>query len=277
MIVAGLLGVLIFWHDRTRGHLSIALEGPVSRRAIWQSKSVYALFTLASANLATLLIIGVTGLFAGMGGSVGAMILRTLYLFSLQTGLAITALAVGALTGSVMLGGLGTASVSIVPLVLGSIWRSVLFYLGAIPRWGEVVGGFFFFLSPFNYAYPTVPLWQEGAFSCLALAWALLGYQYGLRWWETAHLERFHEVFVFPWVWNVFYGILGLMSAMVITTFIAVTVHFQSSLFMACLIPLSVAGCFAWRKAWVGLSRRGLPWAPEGKDVESRVPHATKT
>lgn len=28
MIVAGLLGVLTFWHDRTRGYLSIALEDP---------------------------------------------------------------------------------------------------------------------------------------------------------------------------------------------------------------------------------------------------------
>ena len=271
MIVAGLLGVLTFWHDRTRGYLSIALEGPVSRRAIWQSKIVYAFLTLASANLATLLMIGITSLFAGMGGCMGAIILRTLYLLSLQTGLAMTALAIGALMESVILAGLGTASVSVVPLVLGSICHNLPFNEGDIARWSEVVGGFFFFLGPFNYAYPTV-LWQEGIFSLLAFAWALLSCRYGLRWWEKARLERYSELFVFPWVWKVFYGFLGIISALVVTTIIAVPVHFQSSLFLICLIPLSVLGWFAWRTVWAGLSQRGFPWAPERHDVESRVP-----
>ncbi len=268
MVMAGLLGIAVFWNDRIRGHLNYVLEGPVPRRQVLLAKVWYSIPTIVLANLAIIAQL----LLIAWGYQVpiawGAMVLRAGFLICMQIGMVATALAIGTAVGSVIFTAVGTLLAATSPLVLSSLvqrlagpWPIVLrggYYVPEAPHWTVILTQGISHLSPFSSGYPTTA-WTTLLFSVTALVWAALALWMARGWWDRAPRERFGEPFFFPWLWNLYYGFLSLFSAFVGA---AIVQHLTRWSIWSIAIPLWIIGWFVWRGITIWMGRWAWRWGP---------------
>lgn len=268
MAMAGILGIAVFWNDRVRGHLNYALEGPLPRRQVLLAKVWYSIPTVVFANLAIIAAL----LLSAWGNQVpiawGSMGLRAGFLIGMQIGLAATALAIGTAVGSVIFTAIGTLFVATSPLMLSSLVQRLTrptpivqpesSYVPNPPHWAVILTNGISNLSPFSSTYPTAG-WSMLLFSAIALMWAGLVLWMALGWWARAPWERFGEPFFFPWLWNVYYGFLSLISALVGA---ALLHNISGWPFGMLAIPFWIIGWFVWRSITLWMGRWAWRWGP---------------
>lgn len=267
MVMAGILGIAVFWNDWVRGHLNYALEGPLPRRQVLLAKVWYSIPTIVLANLAiVLLLLGIAWI-EPVPLALGSMLLRAFFLIGMQIGMAATALAISTAVGSVIFTAIGTMLTAVSPLVLSGLiqrltWPIVQpggYYGPNPPHWAQMLTNATSYLSPFSTGYPTTG-WSQLLFGTIAIIWAGFAIAMALGWWDRAPRERFSAPFFFPWLWNLYYGFLSLISAFIGGAFLNNLVGWS---IWTAAIPLWLTGWFFWRSITIWMGRWAWRWGPK--------------
>ena len=265
VIVAGALGIGLFAYDRLTGGLFYSLEGPLRRREAFLVK---VLFGTAGILLPTVIAAAGTVIAAGVSANAdltGLILLRFAFQAAGQLNLFATALAMGAAM-STALSCIATATWAGLPSLLQGL-VSVLFWVER--RHAITVGGHRMLAFVLRPIAPWVPgLWQAlpnlspflpngffgytqlavaGLFAWL-VAWAALMLWQGPSWWERAPFERLRDAVFFPFLWNVYYAFLSLVTALVLTALIT-RGTVQGAGWGLIYALLFIAGWFFWRYA----------------------------
>jgi len=262
MGLVALFGIGLMWNDRGRGALEPVLDGPVSRRAVLVAKMWFSSKMLVTVYVViSILMLGLAWSF-GIDHLMGPILLRSLFLFAMQLGIVWTALAVATAIGSVVFAAMAMAILAVIPLGLGSLIVTLVLYFtrgGAFPYWSLVMRNVAMHLSAVAPTYPTGS--SQILFAAAAMVWAVIAATGGLFWWERAPQERFHEPFAFPWLWNLFYGMLAIITALVGGLIITVKLHSGTG-FAISAGCLAVIGWFFWRWIVLFMGRSPLRWGP---------------
>ncbi len=272
-VVAAGLGIAVMWHDRIGDHLADVLEGPVSRRQFIWAKIRWSGLTLMVPGVIMALWVSVLCFAIGRPQAIGAVLLRDFWLTSGALAIAMTSLAMASAMGSLLFAAAGTAVWPLLPVLAGSVYLSMVYsstrpghglsqraMIRANQTWAMIQH-----FSPFA---PTVPFQHGSIFGYgveyVAMA-AVFGYA-AMTWWHRAESERMRDPMVFPFLWNLYYAALALLTGGMGA---AIVMHFyyQSSVSP---LPLYVfwsifalGGWFFWRWAhlWIG-RRTTLRWGP---------------
>ncbi len=263
LFVAAIMGLALFAYDRFAGGLFYSLEGPLRRREVFLAKAIFG-----AASILLEVVLGTAGtlLMAGLSGNqslAGAILLRGLFDASGQLSLFATALAMGAAMDSV-LSGIATAIWAGLPALGQSLLGQLFMVQGkqpmTLPGGQSVTVTTFKFiapwigslaqslpgLSPFQQGFYGWPIGDVLAMIGWFIAWTVLLFWLGLGWWQRAPFERLHDAVFFPFLWNLYYAFLALLSGLVITQ--VVTRGMVRGLSWAAIYAaLSVAGWFFWR------------------------------
>lgn len=272
-VVAGILGIAVMWHDRMGDHLADVLEGPVSRRQFIGAKIRGSAITLTASGV--MMALGVSALCFAIGRpqEIGVVLLRDFWLTSGALAIAMTSLAMASAMGSLLFAAAGTAVWPLLPILAGSVYLSMIFhstYPGhpvsqhALMRSNQIWAMIQHF-SPFA---PTVPF-QHGSIFGYGVEYMAIAAAFGyaaMTWWYRAESERMRDPMVFPFLWNLYYAALALLTGGM-GSVIVIHFYFASS---ASSLPLYVfwsifalVGWFVWRWAhlWIG-RRTTLRWGP---------------
>lgn len=220
-VVAAGLGLGIFWNDRLRGHLSYVLEGPASRQNILRTKIWFSVLTL----LASYVVMAISILAASAEATTpypgGHLLVATLVMMIMASTMAMLALAMGSIMGSVIYAAIATATLGFLP----QIAATAVFYLTpqspVSPGLAIPAESASWFNSVLTHAAPLGSAAPPGATAVLALLWFLLlsvalG-TWSTRWWAKVPTERMGDAFCFPYLWNFFYAFLAALSSLVLT------------------------------------------------------------
>lgn len=265
-VVAGLLGLALFANDRWQGGLLYSLEGPLPRRQVLWAKALLGSGVLLCA--AILAAAGNVGAAAASGNLAltGPVLLRVLSDLAGQLAIFATALAMGGAMGTA-LSALAVAVWAVLPS-LGQSLMMVLFsappsqtlpdgarivVTGISPPWVAHVSAFLLALSPLTSTQSS-DLGLAGD-AALFLAWTGFMLWLGLRAWERAPFERLSDGVFFPVLWNFYYLVLALGSALFVITVVTHGTVTGAS-WLVSYLALTVAGWFFWRAALAKHGRR---------------------
>jgi hypothetical protein len=115
-------------------------------------------------------------------------------------------------------------------------------------------------LSPFQPAgFAGWPFSAILAFSAWFVGWTVLVLWLAYGWWERAPFERLRDAVFFPFLWNLYYGFLSLLSTLLLGALLTHGTVFGVA-WAAIYLVLLVAGWFFWR--FVVIWRGGRPDQP---------------
>jgi len=248
LFVAAALGVALFSHDRGAGGLLFSLEGPLSRREVWLAKLLFG-----SAILILVRVLGTAANLAAAAASGNLDLWSTLLLNALagvtgQLMFFATALAMG--------GAMATAFVLLATLLWMGL-PGLLQGLGMILWPAAPLHPWILALANFSPFQPFQASMFGGGSAVIRIAWFLVWTAamvwLGARWWDRAAYERLNDGFFFPFLWNLYYAFLSLVSGLIVTTVIT-RGQILGLGWAAIYAAFFVAGWFFWR--W-GVTLRG--------------------
>lgn len=249
LAVAGGLGIALFAYDRTFGGLFYSLTGPLRRREVWLGKARYgAVAIVAVTALGAAGAVGCAAL-SGNLALTGGILMRALFGVAGQLSLFATALAMGGAMGTVF-SCLATLVWVAVPSLVQGLLLQTFWPLGQNPApWLNGLAQTISYVSPF--LPNALSNWSPVAVLAVIawfLAWAALMAWQGPGWWARAPFERLQDGFFFPFLWNLYYAFLALVSGLVLIT---VLTHgmVRGPAWDIGYAALSAAGWFFWR--WV--------------------------
>ncbi len=261
--VAAAIGIALFGYDRFAGGLFYSLEGPLRRREVFTAKVLYGTITILLPVAA-----GTAGalLFADLSGNLGlagAIAMRGLFDATGELSLFATALAMGSSMGTVF-----SAIATVTWAALPSLLQSLLSNLFLVSNRSVVIlGGQSVSESTLRFAYPWIahlafalpnlspfqPAGFEGwplsavlALIAWFVAWTVLVLWLAYGWWERAPFERLRDAVFFPFLWNLYYAFLSLLSTLVFGALITHGTVFGVA-WAAIYLVLFIAGWFFWR------------------------------
>lgn len=250
-VVMGLLAMVVFQNDWTRGHLARAFEGPVRRADILRAKMAMLLTVMVAYALLT--FVSMVGFAAVVGrmDQLGRIAAWTLLEICLEASVAFLVLAASTAIGHPILVGVTAALWAVFPKILASVMAVATPFVRLpsgvqvmLPNpWATAVDR----LSPFPNIEPTHHLALYGLYF---LVWAVfMGYS-AFKWWEAVPTERFGSTFFYPTLWNVYFGLLALGSSFVVSIILSHPLMPQMGWGLALAVGiLSVPAWFWWR--WV--------------------------
>ncbi len=261
-VLGGLLALGVFWNDRSRGGLDGALEGPVSRRALLMAKMRWGILTITAVWVLLFVILALVAVGIGHAGFIGPLVIAGVWSVSSAVALYVAAVAFGAAMGSAFF----TALASVLWVTLPRIVESVAFQLtlgsgrrlplATAERWQTTLTDIHWF-SVATDGHPAG--WAAVLYAAYFAAWAVfLGWR-ALVWWERTPMERFHDPFYYPQLWNFWYAFLAILSGMFVAALAIPNVGSQGRLDIAALV-FGVPLWFLWRWTWRRLSRSALSW-----------------
>ena len=77
-------------------------------------------------------------------------------------------------------------------------------------------------------------------------------------------MERFHDPFYYPQLWNLWYAFLAILSGMFVAALAIPNDGYQEAHIYIATLIFGIPLWFLWRWAWRRLSRSALTWGPEG-------------
>jgi len=248
-IVMGILAVVVFQNDWTRGQIGRVLEGPVRRSDILSAKLGFLLATLVAYALIVFIGLTVFAVIARSTGRIGYVGSWDLLATSMGSATGILALAAGTAMSNPILVGLTTAIWVVFPKIISGIIATAT-PLVRLPGgvvvsppnpWSIAVDR----LSPFPNSEPANHLIL---YALYFLVWAVfMGYR-ALKWWNTVPTERFGSTFFYPQLWNFYYALLALVSAYVMALILSQPLMPQlGTPFYVSYGTLSVLAWFFWR------------------------------
>lgn len=263
-VLAGLMALGVFWNDRSRGGLDSSLEGPVSRRALLMAKVRWGILTITGVWVLLFVILAFIALIIGHAGLVGPLAIAGLWSVSSAIALYVATVSFGAAMGSVFF----TAMASLLWVMLPRIVESVAFQLtlgsghrlslATAERWQTTLTDIRWF-SVLTDGRPAG--WAAVLYAAYFAAWAVfLGWR-ALVWWERTPMERFHDPFYYPQLWNFWYAFLAILSGMFVAGLAIPNAGSQARLYIGALV-FGVPLWFLWRWTWRRLSRSTLSWGP---------------
>lgn len=218
IVLAGVLGLLVFWNDRSRGGIDAALEGPMSRRALMVGKLTLGVVTVLTAQVVVFLLLMVTALSVGRANAIGSLAaIMTLTLVASVCLMALT-LAFSAAMGSPFFIALATFVWLTLPRVVATVSTN-LTYLSTRMTVAEATAmnttvTHIHWLSPLVAVLPSNG--EALLYACYFALWAGAAVWAALVWWPHAPYEKLHAPLYFPWLWNIFYALLALVMGFVL-------------------------------------------------------------
>lgn len=266
VMLAGFLGVAVWWNDRSRGRLGLTLEGPVTRREALLAKFWMTWGTIAATSLLNGILLVVTVVLSGLNGWAGPVLVKTLLLLTVETVVAAATIAFGAAMGSAIFAAITTAIVGVIPLVAASVVTHFAYppWPARPQPWLAALMNALSRLSPFTFDYGTVSL--SVSHSALFLLGSVLLACFALRWWDRAPQERFHDPVFFPALWYAVYAFLAVLSAFVTAALIQPLVFpptRETWQFVAEFAAFAVIEWFMWRAIMRRIGRTALRWGPD--------------
>ena len=260
---AAVLGIALFAYDRLAGGLLYSLEGPLRRREVFAAKALFGAITLlvpvAAGTAGTLLFAALSG----NPGLAGAIALRGLFDAAGELSLLATALALGGAMSTVF-SVAATATWALLPALLQSLLMNLFWAPGVV---AVSAGGQLAYEQAPRFAYPWIgqvamalpnlspfqpaalsgwPLTESLALLASFIAWAALMLGLGSGWWERAPFERLRDSFFFPFLWNLYYAFLSLLSTLILGALIT-RGEVYGAAWAAIYLALFVMGWFFWR------------------------------
>ncbi len=263
--LAGLLAVGVFWNDRSRGGLDTSMEGPVSRRALLMAKIRLGIFTITGVWVLLFVTLAFIALAIGQAGLIGPLVVAALWSLCSAVALYMVTVSFGAAMGSVFF----TVLASLLWVLLPRIADSVVFQLtlgfgqrlslATATGWETTLIDIRWF-SVLTDGRPTG--WVAVLYAGYFAAWALFVGWRALAWWERTPMERFHDPFYYPQLWNFWYAFLAILSGMFVAALTIPNAGSQARLYVGALV-FGVPLWFLWRWIWRLLSRNALSWGPQ--------------
>jgi hypothetical protein len=248
-IVMGILAVMVFQNDWTRGQIGRVLEGPVRRSDVLSAKLGLLLATLVAYALIVFIGLAVFAVIARSTGRIGYVGSWDLLATLMGSATAILALAAGTAMSNPILVGLTTAIWVVVPKVISGIIATAtpLVHLpgGVVVSppnpWAIAVDR----LSPFPNSEPADHLILFALYFLVSTVF--IGYR-AFKWWNAVPTERFGSTFFYPQLWNFYYALLALVSAFVMALILSQPLMPQRGIpFYVSFGTLSVFAWFFWR------------------------------
>jgi hypothetical protein len=230
VLVAAGLGVAVVAYDRLAGGLFVALEGPLTRRAVFGAKLLWGGAVLVGTAVLVTAAFVVTAWATGNAGLIGLLLLHGLYTVSAQGDAFATAVAVSTAMATVY-SLVATGAWLAAPAVLGGLVTTLFTALivrreavtptGTTLVWSVHVAGPWVMplaaglpnLTPLQLQWGGWPLWAQWALIAGFLAWAGFMVAMARRWGTAAPYERLHDGFFFPRLWPIYYAFLAAVTA----------------------------------------------------------------
>ena len=287
-VVSGILGLGVMWYDRVRGHLLFVLEGPVQRTDVLRAKVIYGFMAIVAAYTLTMAILGFAASVTHTPLKILGLVAVSGYNILVHFVVFLTALALSAIIGNVLYGGIATAIITSIPVLLSSL---VSFFteprfpghplISLPPHWALSLAMAVSRFSPFAPYHPyrqvfvaspqsatipyyiAVPLWLAPIVMMWFIGWIVVLYQMALRLWARVPFERFSEPFYFPVLWNGVYALFSFITAWVFNALLWrnqpaarwASVSWASVwVFLACFI----VGWWVWREIVGFIGRHSL-------------------
>jgi len=265
LLVATAMGIALFAYDRFAGGLFYSLEGPLSRREVLVAKVVFGSASILLVATVSTLGTVLTAVLSGNAPLAGAVLLRCLFDATGQLSLFATALAMGTAMSTVF-SVVATATWILLPSLLQSL-LSNLFLVPGKQVVTLVPGGQRVPVTTVRFAAPWIahlaqvlpnlsPFQPTGSYgwslvAALALiawfvAWMVLVLWLAYGWWERAPFERLRDAVFFPFLWNLYYAFLSLLSTLVLGALLTHGTVFGIA-WAVIYLALFVAGWFFWR------------------------------
>ena len=259
-IIAGLFAIGLVWSDRGHGDLDWLLEGPAPRRQIFLTKVLCGISTIIAAYLWILAAMGITVLSIHKLELLPAVLERSLLGAAVGVFMFMIIISLTSAIGSVVLTVIAAGLASMIPQSVALVYRLVVVH-STITIMQENIYTTLQQFSPLPPDYPTGS--SQLIFTAVFAGFAYLLGRLGLRWWSRAALERFHEPFLFPWLWNVFYAFLAVISGLFVDGIMALRLQYsQVWIFVAAWGGLAVVLWFVWRRLIWWLGKTALGWGP---------------
>jgi hypothetical protein len=218
ILLAGALGLGVFWNDRRQDGLEAALEGPLSRRALMAGKLFTGFQVIIAAQGLLFLLWMVIAVSVGKGHLIGSLASGAI-LTLMASGCVFTlTLAWSAVMGSPFFVALTTTLWLLIPRVVATMVVNLTYAARrmTIPEaaaMNATVTHIRWF-SPLTGFYPAngQALLYAGYFAL----WAIFGAWAAFSWWDRVPFERLHAPLCFPGLWNAVYALLALVSGFVL-------------------------------------------------------------
>lgn len=268
-LLAGTLGIALFWNDRSRGRLDVIVEGPMPRRQILRAKFYWGVLTLLTVAALLCLVMTTTALAVGHPELIGAVVVRSFIHAAGDTALFVTSVGLGAVVDSVLTA-VGTGVWVLVPMTIaGGVGGVVASVMATRPmsQTPEIVTVAIQRLSPVARTAPQG--WLGVVYALYFIAWALFIGNRALKWWERTPWERFHDPVAFPVIWNFLYALLAMLSGGVLAMGGLLTFSREGITTLNLLgisLAIAVPGWFFWRRFLWFLGRTRLGWGPGAEE-----------
>jgi hypothetical protein len=266
VLLAGVLALIVFWNDHSRGGIDAALQGPLSRRALVVGKLTLGLITIWSSQVCILLIVLVTAWDVGQMHVMGSVIAMTILTLVSGSCLFTLTLAFSGAMGSPFFIALAAVLWLILPGATATIVTN-LTYLSTRMTTAEATAMNttrmdMHWLSPLVNGLPTNT--KALLYAAYFALWTVAAVWAALVWWSKVPYERLHAPLYFPWLWNGLYTLLAMVTGFFLAyggralglggwTFPGLYGH---------TLILAIPSWFLWRWIWVRLGRSGLGIGP---------------
>jgi len=273
--VAGAIGIALFGYDRYAGGLLYSLEGPLRRREVLTAKVLLGAIIIllpVAAGTAGALVFAELSRNPGLAGPIA---LRGLLDATGELSFFATAMAMGSAMGTVF-SALAMVTWAALPALLQSLVSNLFLVPGSsvvilnghrvatttlrLPHpWIAHLAFALPYLSPLQPASPPWPLAAVLGLVAWFVAWTALVLWLSYGWWERAPFERLRDAVFFPFLWNLYYAFLSLLSTLLLGAWLTHGAVYGVA-WAAIYLALFVAGWFFWRYivAWRG-SGAGRP------------------
>ncbi len=264
IIVAGLLGIGLVWNDRGRGFLDHVLEGPVTRRQIFLTKVLFGICTIVAAFLGILIAMGITLISIHKLGLIDAVLERSILATAAGVLVFMIVMSLTSAIGSVVFTAIAAGLASMVPQLTAAL------YVLAVGGWTHPITSsqqnVYVLIQQFSPLPPNYPLGPfQLIFTAVFAVLSLLLGSLGLRWWSRVAQERFHEPFLFPWLWNLFYASLAIVSGGILDGVANASLRYSQVsvwIFPAVWAGLAFILWFVWRRIVLWVGKTALRWGP---------------
>ncbi|PSR20655.1 MAG: hypothetical protein C7B45_14160 [Sulfobacillus acidophilus] len=266
VLLSGVLGLFVFWYDKSRGGIEAALQGPLSRRALMTGKLTLGLATLVAAQVFVWLLLMATAVGVGHAGAIGALAQITVLALASSACLFALTLALSGAMGSLFFIALTAFLWLILPRTVATLITN-LSYLSTRMTIAEATAmnttaRDLHWLSPLVTVFPTHNL--ALLYAAYFTLWTVAAIWAAWVWWERVPYERFHAPLYFSSLWNGWYALLALVTGFFLAnlprslgagrwTFWGLYGH---------ALILALPAWFVWRWFWIRLGQSGLGLGP---------------
>lgn len=219
ILLAGVLGLGVFWNDRRRDGLEAALEGPLSRRALMAGKLFMGFQIVTAAQGLLFLLWTVIAISVGQARLIGPLASGAILTLMASACVFTLTLAWSAVMGSPFFVALTTTLWLLVPRVVATVVVNLTYAARmTMPEAAAMTATVTHirWFSPLVNFYPAngQALLYAGYFAL----WAVAGAWAAFSWWDRVPFERLQAPLCFPGLWNGVYALLALVSGFVFAT-----------------------------------------------------------